>query len=244
MTTAQPAETARALLYRHGLPEDVIDGVLALHAQELAEQIRSEPEDLETFEGMRQAAALIDPTKPSDASPAQPVEAHPPHHRWYVETRDGVADQWAPGMRFTERAEAVERYQAVTANFPTWTDGTPVERRFVRETTTYTVEEPAPVSQQPAAAYSDGKGRVYCLACASKVAADVPLTVEDVDHWELCPSCGRHVIDVARAEQQPTAADTDEERPAETWTCKCPPEICRCHHAPADEAQQDGAQPC
>lgn len=28
-------ETARALLYRHGLPEDVIDGVLALHAQEL-----------------------------------------------------------------------------------------------------------------------------------------------------------------------------------------------------------------
>ena len=68
------------------------------------------------------------------------------------------------------------------------------------------------VSQQPAAAYSDGKGRVYCLACASKVAAEVPLTVEDVDHWELCPSCGRHVIDVARAEQQPAAADTDEEQ--------------------------------
>ena len=29
-------ETALSLLYRHGLPEDVIDGALALHAQELA----------------------------------------------------------------------------------------------------------------------------------------------------------------------------------------------------------------
>ncbi|MFF7335410.1 ParB N-terminal domain-containing protein [Streptomyces sp. NPDC008150] len=31
-----PTETARALLYRYGLPEDVIDGALCLHAQELA----------------------------------------------------------------------------------------------------------------------------------------------------------------------------------------------------------------
>jgi hypothetical protein len=31
-----PNGEARALLWRHGLPEDVIDGVLALHAQELA----------------------------------------------------------------------------------------------------------------------------------------------------------------------------------------------------------------
>src|SRR5690606_41409119 len=29
-------ETARALLHRHGLPEDIIDGALCLHAQELA----------------------------------------------------------------------------------------------------------------------------------------------------------------------------------------------------------------
>ncbi|NUP33010.1 MAG: hypothetical protein HOU01_14985, partial [Streptomycetaceae bacterium] len=33
--TDQP-ETARHLLDRYGLPEDVIDGVLCLHAQELA----------------------------------------------------------------------------------------------------------------------------------------------------------------------------------------------------------------
>ncbi|MFD0509417.1 hypothetical protein ACFQ0G_53925 [Streptomyces chiangmaiensis] len=79
---------------------------------------------------------------------APPTEAQSPYHRWYVETRDGVADQWAPGERFTDRAEALERYQAVTADFPTWKDGTPVERRFVRETTTYTVEQPAVVARQ------------------------------------------------------------------------------------------------
>jgi hypothetical protein len=76
------------------------------------------------------------------------AEAQPPHHRWYVETRDGVADQWAPGMRFTKRADAVERYEVLTEHHPTWKDGTPVERRLVRETTTYTVE-PAPAAQQP-----------------------------------------------------------------------------------------------
>jgi hypothetical protein len=79
--------------------------------------------------------------------PTQDGEAHPPYHRWYVETRDGVADQWAPGMRFTDRAKAVERYQALSENHPTWYDGTPVERRIVRETTTYSVEEPAAVAR-------------------------------------------------------------------------------------------------
>lgn len=76
---------------------------------------------------------------------------------------------------------------------------------------------PADEAQQtaPAAAYGDGKGRVYCLGCASAVAANVPLTAADVDHWELCPSCGRHVIDVARAtaEAQPDEHD-DELLPA------------------------------
>ena len=52
-------------------------------------------------------------------------------------------------------------------------------------------------------AYGDGKGRVFCAACP-RPADPVPLTAEDVDHWELCPSCGRHVVDVARtAEPRP-----------------------------------------
>ncbi|MDX3725308.1 hypothetical protein, partial [Streptomyces caniscabiei] len=48
-----------------------------------------------------------------------------------------------------------------------------------------------------------GKGRVFCLACPRSDDVDVPLTVDDVDHWELCPSCGRHVVDVARATETP-----------------------------------------
>jgi len=42
MTTDPQPETALALLYRHGLPEDVIDGALCLHAQELAARQRTE----------------------------------------------------------------------------------------------------------------------------------------------------------------------------------------------------------
>ncbi|MGW1039867.1 hypothetical protein [Streptomyces sp. NPDC002547] len=73
MTTTP--ETARELLYRHGLPEDVIDGALCLHAQELATQIR-EDADLRGIEGEkhlaqygRELADLIDPTR-TDTAPA------------------------------------------------------------------------------------------------------------------------------------------------------------------------------
>lgn len=73
-------ETARALLYRHGLPEDVIDGALCLHAQELAAVQRREADDLHQTEpgvvkGLRIGADLIDPTTPDDPAvlPAVPV---------------------------------------------------------------------------------------------------------------------------------------------------------------------------
>jgi hypothetical protein len=74
---------------------------------------------------------------------AGPVpDAHPPRHRWQVETRDPLANEWVPGTRFTDRAEAVQRHEALNDHHPTWADGTPVDRRFVRETTSFTVEEP------------------------------------------------------------------------------------------------------
>lgn len=79
------------------------------------------------------------------ADEAQPdTEAHPPLHRWCVETRDGLADQWTSGSPLGDRQRAVERYEALNRNHPAWKDGTPVERRIVRETTTYTVEESRP----------------------------------------------------------------------------------------------------
>ncbi|MEF9521335.1 hypothetical protein [Streptomyces sp. RB13] len=67
-------ETARALLYRHGLPEDVIDGALCLHAQELAAEIREETRRLKEhgvlepwkYRPCRDAANQIDPSRSED----------------------------------------------------------------------------------------------------------------------------------------------------------------------------------
>lgn len=72
------------------------------------------------------------------------AEARPPQHTWRVETRDPLPDEWAPGSHFASRPHAVERYETANSTAPLWQDGTPVERRIVRETTTFTVEEPQP----------------------------------------------------------------------------------------------------
>ena len=74
----------------------------------------------------------------------QPAQHRPPRHRWAAEFRDPVANEWIPGTRFLNRHHAVERYEAAIAKAPAWKDGTPVERRIVRETTTYTVEAEHP----------------------------------------------------------------------------------------------------
>ena len=87
---------------------------------------------------------MADETAGRVAADAQPeTEAHPPRNRWAVETYDYLADEWVPGTRFLNRHHAVERYEAVTEKAPMWRDGTPAQRRLMRETTTYTVE-PAP----------------------------------------------------------------------------------------------------
>jgi hypothetical protein len=67
-------ETARALLYRHGLPEDIIDGALCLHAQELAalQRLRMDELDLAGQKAriVGRIVDLIDPTKTAAAVPA------------------------------------------------------------------------------------------------------------------------------------------------------------------------------
>lgn len=104
MTTNPPTthapESARDLLWRHGLPEDVIDGALALFAQELAGKIRTTdlPDwftDVDLFEnGTGWAADLIDPTHPEQ--PAA-VAVPPPAPR--------ADDQAALRDRIAERPE-------------------------------------------------------------------------------------------------------------------------------------------
>ncbi|MGW5430388.1 hypothetical protein ACWET9_24730 [Streptomyces sp. NPDC004059] len=73
---------------------------------------------------------------------AESSEAHPTMHRWMAEIYDPTADEWVPGTRHILRPNAVKQLNHAKAIGPTWKDGTPVERRLVRETTTYTVESP------------------------------------------------------------------------------------------------------
>jgi hypothetical protein len=79
MTDQTTAETARALLWRHGLPEDVIDGALALHAQELAAVQRRDAAvwgvDTDAGKHRLSAADLIDPTRGECTPPAVQVPA-------------------------------------------------------------------------------------------------------------------------------------------------------------------------
>ncbi|MET9445050.1 hypothetical protein [Streptomyces sp. NPDC006610] len=79
MTDQTTFETARALLWRHGLPEDVIDGALALHAQELAAVQRRDAAvwgvDTDAGKHRLSAADLIDPTRGECTPPAVQVPA-------------------------------------------------------------------------------------------------------------------------------------------------------------------------
>ncbi|MGC5534279.1 hypothetical protein [Streptomyces sp. SR-10] len=59
---------------------------------------------------------------------------------------------------------------------------------------------PAAPKERPVVAYNDGRGgSTYCVRCPRPDGVDNPLDINTVDPWELCPSCGRHVVDVARA---------------------------------------------
>lgn len=83
-------------------------------------------------------------------------------------------------------------------------------RRLAGEAAPDNTETPQP---NPVLAYG-GKGRVWCVKCPRPTGEDVPFAAGAVDPWELCPSCGRHVVDVAEAEgaapprdPHPTEAD-------------------------------------
>jgi hypothetical protein len=85
------------------------------------------------------------PSPNGEARTTEPTEteAHEPEYRWRVEILDGVT--WIGDSRgYGARSIAVERYQAASHNAPAWADGQPVQRRLVRETTSYTVEPTTP----------------------------------------------------------------------------------------------------
>ncbi|MGQ5576289.1 hypothetical protein [Streptomyces sp. ECR3.8] len=78
----------------------------------------------------------------ADETPDTQTEAHAPLTEWRVEILDG--DEWMPasGLR-RDRSQAAEQLRLASERRPLWNDGTRVQRRLVRQTTTYTVEQPA-----------------------------------------------------------------------------------------------------
>ncbi|KOX32837.1 hypothetical protein ADL07_11795 [Streptomyces sp. NRRL F-4707] len=79
------------------------------------------------------------------------TEAHPAEHTWAAELYDPVADEWVPGTRYAVRDRAVNHLAHTVKIGPKWKDGTPTQRRLVRATTTYTVEQPAAGTRQDGA---------------------------------------------------------------------------------------------
>jgi hypothetical protein len=51
-----------------------------------------------------------------------------------------------------------------------------------------------------------GKGRLWCLTCRRPDGENLPVTIAVVRDGELCAGCGRDVVDVARATEQPKEA--------------------------------------
>jgi hypothetical protein len=124
--TDPTTETARALLYRHGLPEDVIDGVLCLHAQELAAVQRREAAvwGVDTAAGKHTLAAadLIDPTRGAVSAVSLPPADQTALRDRLDEAIDDVFTRWESGLGGQRPQDAIR--DAVLAVLPATTDQT------------------------------------------------------------------------------------------------------------------------
>ncbi|MET8826051.1 hypothetical protein ABZX40_13345 [Streptomyces sp. NPDC004610] len=98
-----------------------------------------------------------------EAGAQQQPDTEPHHattHQWQIETHDPSTDEWRVGG-WSDLDAATAAMQAAAEQTPVWPDGTPVRRRLVRETTTYTIEAERP---QPAH-LGDGANGEDCPAC-------------------------------------------------------------------------------
>lgn len=87
-------------------------------------------------------AGLRDMARQAGGQPEPVVPPWPSRSRWHVETLDPLVNEWASGLALITRTAAVIKLDHLAKIAPTWRhDGSPVRRRIVRETTTYTVEE-------------------------------------------------------------------------------------------------------
>ncbi|MDX3725254.1 hypothetical protein [Streptomyces caniscabiei] len=137
-------ERAAAILSVLPAPADRA-AVLEEAADKLAEFIALHGPTSRTVAGWTGAEAFLRRMAVESAAVdrvAAETEAHPAEHTWAAELHDPLADEWVPGTRYTDRDRAVNALTHAKRLGPTWKDGTPTERRLVRATTTYTVEEP------------------------------------------------------------------------------------------------------
>lgn len=94
---------------------------------------------LDVATGLRRMAADVPAV--GARRPDTETQAEPPTICWHLEILDGVWGNYGP--IYNDRDEALARYRSDNEQRPTWKDPdrTPVQRRLVRETTTYTVED-------------------------------------------------------------------------------------------------------
>ncbi|MBQ0947675.1 hypothetical protein [Streptomyces sp. RK76] len=134
------------------LPAPVDRRAVLREAADRIDRTELPQDDVDCFDnGARWATKLLRRMADETAATETPW---PTRQRWRVELFDYLAEEWAPGTSWPTREQATERYELMKAKAPTWKDGTPVRRRVVRETTTYTVEadtEPAAGARQDGA---------------------------------------------------------------------------------------------
>ncbi|MEU4051311.1 hypothetical protein AB0F09_19190 [Streptomyces olivaceus] len=129
---AEHAEADRRTVLREAITllDQRASSIDALSSSDFGEEARAVRELTDVANELRRVA---------DETAATETEAHVPLNEWRVEILDG--DEWMPasGLR-RDRSQAAEQLRMSSERRPLWNDGTRVQRRLVRETTTYTVE--------------------------------------------------------------------------------------------------------
>ncbi|OUD03338.1 hypothetical protein [Streptomyces swartbergensis] len=255
-------ETARELLYRHGLPEDVIDGALCLHAQELASVQRKDAAvwGVDTAAGQHRLAAadLIDPTHAVPAA-VPPVDRAALHDRIAaaLAREDARTCGWGHGFldRYGADAETDGFVDAVLAVLPEPADRAEWDAlcRDADRLRKDGVQLRARADRIDAMVQQLCADRAAVLLEAADCAEIVALRLR-MKH-DVGAANGAYEV-MAELRRMAAEAQTGTEAPARDCpACEagighsehCPtPEThkwgCGCHTDPAAEAQQDGAQ--
>jgi hypothetical protein len=261
--TEHTTGTARALLWRHNLPEDVIDGALCLHAQELAavqrEAIRK-TDDPVFYEG--EAGWLVSLIEPETAAaPAVPAgQAPATDHRLSVQHADALWDAVAiPGPTeptFTEQHQRVCKAVADILDEMTPAPVLPasVDRADVLEEAADGFDRHAAqlldgvgdkavfvakALRDQAAVWSEAAETLRRLAAPSAVVVrratdETPSEADRCGLWGGCPLPRGHNMGQADIPENHQPPAVG----AQQLVCKCPAEICQCGHHQAQQPKE------